>query len=55
MWKLAIQVNILNKFALFCKKIEFILDNCSKTHQIKDSYQCYLKNFEYKVEKYEHL
>lgn len=39
-WKMAIQVNILNKFCLFvCKKIEFILGNCSKTDQREDSYQ----------------
>lgn len=55
MLKLAIQVNILNKF-IYLKKIEFLLDDCSKTHQVKDSYQCsYLKNFEYKVEKCEHI
>ena len=58
MLKLAIQLIQFSTSSVcfFFKKIEFILDDCNKTHQVKDSYQCtYLKNFEYKAEKCEHI
>lgn len=42
---------------VFFKKIELILDDCSKTHWLNYSYPCHacLKNFKYKVEKCERI